>query len=82
MVDPSLFAELQRQGKFDDRELLRRIEAGEFAAIVLASPMNGSERLFSERWIAAMRSRYSLSATHFIPDRRGLTWYVYRIPST
>jgi hypothetical protein len=79
MIDANKFAHLQRDGKFDDTELLRRIEKGGFSAIITRFRIDAALRptwAFPPRWLAPMRRRYDLSATYVLPGR-DQTFYVY-----
>jgi len=80
MVDPSLFAELQRQGKFDDGELVRQIEAGKFAAIVLIAPLDDRPTII----LRALDQRHarSLCAGHKTLHARPARVDVVRVPAT
>lgn len=80
MVDANKFAHMQRDGKFDDTELLRRIENGEFAAIITRFRIDVDMRpvwAFPARWLIPMRRQYYLDARYVLPERR-ITIYVYR----
>jgi hypothetical protein len=79
MIDANKFAHMQRDGMFDDTELLRGIEKGEFAAIITRFPIDASMRpawTFPARWLAPMRRRYQLSATYTLSGRDE-TLYLY-----
>ncbi|MEI6083653.1 MAG: hypothetical protein WCS70_05060 [Verrucomicrobiota bacterium] len=54
------FVSLRRWGRFDDGELLRRINAGEFRQIVLTQPAGetGGRRQFPAEWLRAVEWRY------------------------
>ena len=80
MVDANKFAHMQHDGKFNDTELLRRIENGEFAAIITRFPIDADLRpvwAFPARWLMPMRHQYYLDAKYVVPERR-TTIYVYR----
>jgi hypothetical protein len=79
MIDANKFAHMQRDGMFDDTELLRMIENGEFAAIVTLFPIDASMRpawAFPGRWLLPMRRRYQLSTTYVLSGRDE-TLYLY-----
>jgi hypothetical protein len=80
MIDANKFAHLQRDGKFDDADLLRRIGHGEFVAIISKTPLEASLRplwAFPPRWLIPMRERYYLDSRYIMPERDS-TLYVYR----
>jgi hypothetical protein len=79
MLQVGCFADLQADGKFDDADLLRRIETAQFKAIITRFPFDASvkDRSFSPRWIRAMRDTYELTSFHAIPHG-GPTLYVYQ----
>ncbi|HVM61459.1 MAG TPA: hypothetical protein VMV72_11400 [Verrucomicrobiae bacterium] len=84
MIDTSLFAHMQRIGRFDDTDLLRRIEQGELAAIISKTPLDDSRRpvwAFPPRWLIPMRKRYHLDARYVVPEPFSKSddfYYVYR----
>lgn len=79
MMNASFFGELQSRGKFEDTELLRRLDAGEFMAVVTACPLRTQAgfRHLSPRWIEAIGRRYE--PAEFLgsksPEARS---YIYR----
>jgi hypothetical protein len=79
MIDANKFAHMQHDGKFDDRELLRRIEKGDFAAVITRFPIDARLRpewAFPPCWLAPMQRRYRLGATYPVPERDA-TFYLY-----
>jgi hypothetical protein len=79
MIDANKFAHMQRDGMFDDTELLRTIENGGFGAIVTEFPIDANMRpewAFPGRWLGPMRRRYQLSGTYLLSGRDE-TLYLY-----
>jgi hypothetical protein len=79
LIDANKFAHLQHEGEFDDGELLRRIEKGDFAAVITRFPIDARLRpvwAFPPRWLAPLRRRYQLSVTYILSGRDE-TLYLY-----
>jgi hypothetical protein len=79
LTDANKFSHLQRDGKFDDAELVRKIRHGEFAAIITRFPIDAAPqpgRTFPRRWLDPMHLRYQLTGTYLAPEH-GVTFYLY-----
>ena len=78
-MDAGIFADMQQHGKFDDADLLRRVNDGSFTAIITTVPLSDPERwrYFPWRWIKPMQQRYR-PADSFEWKQRHVTYYIYR----
>jgi hypothetical protein len=79
LVNASMFASMQRSGRFDDRPLLKQIERGGFTAIVASFALEEDKinRHFPERWLVAMQERYTLAETVVMEQPRR-TFLIYK----
>jgi hypothetical protein len=79
MLNPGIFARLERAGRFDSTGLRRAIERGELAAIVCRQPLEkaGNSRPFPPEWVELMSQHYSL-AGHTESNTTRETFWVYR----
>jgi len=79
LLHPRQLEALRETGRFDDAELLRRIAAGGFDAIVASLPLEGKTptRQFPARWLEA-------ATGHYVMEKRcgwgshGDAFYLYR----
>lgn len=77
MLNPGIFARLERSGRFDSTDLRRAIQQREFAAIICLHPLTDETRPFSPAWADLVRQRYSL-AGHIESPAPGKAYWVYR----
>jgi hypothetical protein len=79
MLNAGVFASMRAGGVFDDTDVLRRIERGEFTGIVAMFPLEAAARVrpFPARWLEPMRAAYRLENV-FAQPKLGITNYVYR----
>ena len=79
LVNGSMFASMQRSGRFDDRPLLRQIEERRFTVIVASFALEEDKinRHFPEHWLTAMQARYALAET-LVMDQPQRTFFIYR----
>jgi len=80
LLEVDVFAHFQQAGKFDDTELLRKIERREFVAVITKVPIDAAMRprwAFSRRWLEPIRAGYELVRTYGAPEHTE-TRYLYR----
>lgn len=82
LVNASMFASMQRNGRFDDSDIVRQINGGRFEAVVTTQPLDGAGRFrhFPRGWLELVGTRYKL-ADHYEIGEIGATFYIY-LPRT
>jgi hypothetical protein len=82
LINASMLGSMQRNGRFDDSDIVRQINGGKFDAVVTTQPVDetGGFRHFPSDWINLVRTRYRLADRYGI-NELGATFYVY-LPRT